>query len=231
MVVRVDLLQGQPYSIYRCQLESWWLTESNYLVVLQFPFCLPKCVRGLKVVLNNSVFQPQLSPHLLASAACDSTYSSRSNVVGCVSLITACDLTYSSRSNVLGCVSLITSVCFPFLQVLCLSHLCCLCSPPLLLSSFWGGGGFFYFYLVFLSPGEWLVNNKLLSCYRKLKSRCAQIWKFCLKNLQIPNNSQIPHLVVVLLLFHCMGATLVTWFWDTSVFQNNYLFQALEVAV
>ena len=211
MVVRVDLLQGHPYFIYRCQLESWWLTESNSLVVLQFPFCLPKCVRGLKVVLNTSAFQPQLSPHLLASAACD--------------------LTYSSRSNVVGCVSLITSICFPFLQVLCLSCLCCLCSPPLLLSSFLGGGFPLFLPSFSFPPVGWLVNNKLLSCYRKLKSRCAQIWKFCLKNLQIPNNSQVPHLVVVLLFFHCMGETLVTCFWDTSVSQNNYLFQPLEIAV
>lgn len=139
MVVRVGLLQGHPYSICRCQLESWWLT--GILVVLQFPFCLPKCVRGLKVVLNNSVFQPQLSPHLLASAACDSTYSSRSNVVGCVSLI--------------------TSVCFPFLQVLCLSHLCCLCSPPLLLSSFWGGGELPLFLPSFSFPqwDDWSTTN------------------------------------------------------------------------
>ena len=78
---------------------QWGMTEgtkSNSLVV-QLLFCVPSCVRGLNVVLNTSPSRPQLSFHLLASAACDSMHSFRSNVVGCVSLITSIFASLFSR--------------------------------------------------------------------------------------------------------------------------------------
>lgn len=119
VVVRLASCRITPIPFVGPNWNPGGLTELSSLVVRKFVFCLPGCVGGFEVVLSTSARQPQLSPHLLASVACDSTYSSRGLVVGCVLLV--------------------TSLCFPSLQILCLLGLCCLCSSLVLSNSFlWG---------------------------------------------------------------------------------------------